>query len=169
LHPDFINSQTLNPKPWNWSHKPPITEMWRVRPAIEAGLMQSAEATALYMRPVLNSANDSSEPTSESMIGANTSFAPANASFARATLLPCYQSTGPVAGTNDLFKCVRESRALGYEVTPSVSDKRGHRSTAPRNSYKTSQLQFFREKFSRNVAQPAISTGFTITMSSEVL
>jgi hypothetical protein len=39
---------------WNWSHKPHTTEMQRVRPAIEAGLMRPAEAVALYMRPVLN-------------------------------------------------------------------------------------------------------------------
>jgi hypothetical protein len=37
----------------NWSHQPHTTEMQRVRPAIEAGLIQSAKAVALYMRLVL--------------------------------------------------------------------------------------------------------------------
>ncbi len=37
----------------NWSHKPHTPEMYRVRPALEAGLMQAAKAAALYRRPGL--------------------------------------------------------------------------------------------------------------------
>ena len=42
-----------SPARQNWPHKPHTVEMHRVRPAVEAGLMQPAEAAALKMKPVL--------------------------------------------------------------------------------------------------------------------
>ena len=104
--------------------------------------------------------------TSESITGVSPSFTSANASFALVTLLPSAQSTSPVTRTNDSFTSVNESQTLVSELPSCVADKRGHRGTAPRNSYKTSQLQFSR---ARAFAQPtirSISTGFRITMEA---
>jgi hypothetical protein len=91
--------------------------------------------------------NASIARTSESMTRTNSSFARANASFALVMLLPSSQAGSPVTHTNEAFTRANDSKTRVSEMPCCLADKRGHRSTTPRNSNKTSQRHFSREVF----------------------
>jgi len=86
------------------------------------------------------------------MTRTNPSFVRASASIALATLLPSAQSGTLVTRANEAFTRANKSKTLVSEMPCCSADKRGHRSTTPRNSNKTSQRRFPRENFPEDPA-----------------